>query len=127
MANHLRDYTILAFAPWREFVDDKLTGGESHVKLLWKLGKCNLRNKKRHGAGRVSSPLGKPRWTKPNFWKTPAQESVVAMRSKTAAKISERILYRPDFNTGGDRWLSWPANPTRDLQTSSRVWEDREE
>jgi hypothetical protein len=34
MANRLRELAILIFAPLREFVADKLTGGESHVNLL---------------------------------------------------------------------------------------------
>jgi hypothetical protein len=35
----------------------------------------------------------KPRWTGPDFWETPAEASVAAMQSKTAAQIAKRIVY----------------------------------
>jgi hypothetical protein len=38
----------------------------------------------------------KPRWTGPDVRETPAQASVAAMRSKTAAAIAERIVYLSD-------------------------------
>jgi len=38
----------------------------------------------------------KPRWMGPEFGETPAQASVAAMQSKTAAKIAERIVYIAD-------------------------------
>ena len=34
MAKHRRDYTILVYAPQRDFVEGKLTVSESHVNLL---------------------------------------------------------------------------------------------
>lgn len=38
----------------------------------------------------------KPWWMGPEFGETPAQASVAAMQSKTAAKIAERIVYISD-------------------------------
>jgi hypothetical protein len=38
----------------------------------------------------------KPRWIGPDFRETPAQVSVAAMRSKTAAEIAKRIVYLSD-------------------------------